>query len=192
MKKEEVMEKELMDVKEKESKSAKVLAEVKQQHTSQLAQLEATRCRELADCRQELQVMVKEIKNNYEEKQKENTRKLAAAQQEAIDAQKQQHKEKLTMAQNEASDMQKKWEDSEKKANNLTQALQSLKQQLNQERNQAQNQGHGHMLESLRVNVYNLLKTLLAQNVLDNYVNDPRSAQVDDIVQRVMDDNCQE
>ncbi|XP_072018354.1 uncharacterized protein [Amphiura filiformis] len=188
MKKQDVLEEELKDVKEKELKATK---EVQQQHTSQLAQVEATRCRELEDCRQELQVMVKEIKNNYEEKQKENTRKLAAAQQEAIDAQK-QHKEKLTMAQNEASDMQKKWEDSEKKANDLNQALQSLKKQLNQEQNQAQNQGHGHMLESLRVNVYNLLKTLLAQNVLDNYVNDPRSAQVDDIVQRVTDDNCQE
>ncbi|XP_072019623.1 uncharacterized protein [Amphiura filiformis] len=178
MKKQEVMEKELKDVKEKELKATKVLAEVKQQHTSQLE-----------DCRQELQVMVKEIKNNYEEKQKENIRKLAAAQQEAINAQKQQHKVKIAMAQNEASDMQKKWEDSEKKANNLTQALQSLKQQLNQERNQAQNQGHGHMLESLRVKVYNLLKTLLAQNILDNYVNDPRSAQVDNILERVLDDN---
>ncbi|XP_072018355.1 uncharacterized protein [Amphiura filiformis] len=211
VKKQEVLEKELKDTKEKELKAAKVLAEVKQQHTSQLE-----------DCRQELQVMVKEIRQQYEEKQQESIRKLTAAQQEAIDVQRQQHEEKeqdiarklaaaqqeaidmqvmvkeikqqneekqqditrtLAAAEQEASDAQNKWEDSEKKANDLNQSLQSLRQELNQ-----QNQ----VLEGLRVNVYNLLKTLLDQNVLDNYVNDPRSTQVDDILERVLDDNGQE
>ncbi|XP_072019619.1 uncharacterized protein [Amphiura filiformis] len=176
LQKEEVLEKELKDTKEKELKAAKVLAEVKQQHKSQLTQLEATRCRELADCRQELQVMVKEIKQQHEEKQQDITRKLAAAQQEVSDA-------------------QNKWEDSEKKANDLNQSLQSLRRQLNQARQETQNQANSqNVLEGLRVNVLNLLRTLIDQNDvdLDNYVNDPRSAQVDDIVQRVLDDNSQE
>ncbi|XP_072019624.1 uncharacterized protein [Amphiura filiformis] len=305
VKKQEVMEKELKDAKEKELKAAKVLAEVQQQHTSQLAQLEATRCRELADCRQELQVMVKEIGQQYEEKQQESIRKLTASQQEASDVQRQQHEEKeqdsarkLAAAQQEANDMQNKWEYSEKKANDLNQSLQSLRRQLNQalnqaqkqheelarnleaaqqevmdmqnkwedsekkahglnqslqslrqelnqalnqaqkqheekeqdiarkleaaqqeaidtqnkwedsekkakdinqtlqslrqELNQARNQAQNQVLEGLRVNVYNLLKTLLDQSVLDNYVNDPRSTQVDDILERVLDDNGQE
>ena len=106
--------------------------------------------------------MVKEVRQQHEEKQQDLTRKLAAAQQEASDA-------------------QNKWEDSEKKAQDLSQQL-----------TQAQNPGNvQNLLENLRVNVFTLLRTLIDQDDvnLDNYVDDSRSAQVDNIVQRVLDDN---
>ncbi len=104
--------------------------------------------------------MVKEVKQQHEEKQQDLTRKLAAAQQEASDA-------------------QNKWEDSEKKA-------QELRQQLTQ----AQNQGNVQkLLENLRVNVFTLLGTLMDEGDLKNCVDDSQSAQVDDILLRVLKDN---
>ncbi|XP_072018209.1 uncharacterized protein [Amphiura filiformis] len=176
VKKHEVLEKELKEVKEKESKATKYLAEVKQQHKSQLTQLQVTE---------------KDIKQQHEQKEQENTRIFAAAQQEASNAQ-EQHEEqqqrlsrKLAVAQQAASDAQKKKEESEKKAKDLNQALQSLRQ-----RHQAQNGDGQNVLESLRVNVLNLLRTLIDEETLDNLdINDPRSAQVDNLVQRVLDEN---
>ena len=115
-----------------------------------------------------------EIKQRNEEKQQDLTRKLAAAQQELSDA-------------------QNKWEDSEKKVQEKNKELQTIRQQLNQPGGGGDNQGNGQeVLENLRANVFELLRNLINQEVdLDTYVTDPRSVQVDNIVQQVLDDNSQ-
>ncbi|XP_072019626.1 uncharacterized protein [Amphiura filiformis] len=153
----------------KAKKSEEDLAQFKEKY-QELVKKQEVMEKEMKEVKQELKVKVKEIKQ-HKEKQQVITSKLAAAQQEA-------------------SDVQSKLEGSEKKASDLNQTIQSLRQQLNQAQKQANSQD---VLEGLRVNVLSLLRTLIDQNDidLDDFVKDPRSAEVDDILRKTIDDNSQ-